>query len=248
MSSAGFRRRLAAPGVEVIEPEVQRQQHANASHQRHAELMRLLWRRRRTLFRAALVAMLVSTLLAFILPATYTSTAELMPPDSQSSTGTAMMAALAGKSGAGLAGMATDLLGLKSSGALFMGVLRSETAQNHVIEQFNLKKVYGKRRLIDARQKLDDNTAVSEDKKSGIISISVSDHNPQRAAAMANAIASFSIRQVSWYILFLALGAARGGDGQCLHRPVEFSDRTTINFSSPSRTYVSGRTPESCQV
>jgi capsule polysaccharide export protein KpsE/RkpR len=204
MSSAGFRRRLGAPGVEVIEPEVQRQQHANASRQRQAELMQLLWRRRRTLLRAALVAMLVSTLLAFILPATYTSTAELMPPDSQSSTGAAMMAALAGKSGAGLAGMATDLLGLKSSGALFMGVLRSETAQDRVIEQFNLKKVYGKRRLIDARQKLDDNTAVSEDKKSGIISISVSDHNPQRAAAMANAY----IDQLNSLIAQLSTSAA----------------------------------------
>lgn len=186
MSSAGVRRRLVAPGVEVVEAEARRQHHADVSRQRQAELMRLLWSRRRTFLRVAIVAILVSSLLAFILPASYTSTAELMPPDSQSSTGAAMMAALAGKSGLGLAGMATDLLGLKSSGALFIGVLRSETAQDRIIERFDLKKVYGKRRLIDVRKKLDDNTAISEDKKSGIISISVSDHNPQRAAAMTN--------------------------------------------------------------
>jgi len=40
---------------------------------------------------------------------------------------------------------------------------------------------------MDARRRLDENTSISEDRKSGIISISVTDHNPQRAAALANA-------------------------------------------------------------
>jgi uncharacterized protein involved in exopolysaccharide biosynthesis len=40
---------------------------------------------------------------------------------------------------------------------------------------------------MDARTKLDENTSISEDRKSGIITISVTDHSPQRAAALANA-------------------------------------------------------------
>src|SRR5438034_3821225 len=40
---------------------------------------------------------------------------------------------------------------------------------------------------MDARTKLDQNTSISEDRKSGIITISVTDHSPQRAAALANA-------------------------------------------------------------
>src|SRR5438093_11622983 len=40
---------------------------------------------------------------------------------------------------------------------------------------------------MDARRKLDENTSISEDKKSGIITISVTDHSPQRAAALASA-------------------------------------------------------------
>src|SRR5260370_34283213 len=40
---------------------------------------------------------------------------------------------------------------------------------------------------MDARMKLDENTSISEDKKSGIITISVTDHSPQRAAALASA-------------------------------------------------------------
>jgi capsule polysaccharide export protein KpsE/RkpR len=94
---------------------------------------------------------------------------------------------MAAKGGGGLAGVAGDLLGLKSSGALFIGVLRSETSQDRLVEQFDLRKVYGARLAIDARMRLDENTSISEDKKSGIITISVTDRIPQRAAALANA-------------------------------------------------------------
>src|SRR5258708_10983599 len=83
--------------------------------------------------------------------------------------------------------MAGDLLGMKSSGALFIGVLRSQTSQDRLIQQFDLRKVYGQRLVIDARTKLDENTSISEDRKSGIITIRVTDHSPQRAAALANA-------------------------------------------------------------
>jgi capsule polysaccharide export protein KpsE/RkpR len=139
------------------------------------------------LLRAGAVGFLASMLIAFLIPKSYTSTTQLMPPDSQSSSGLAMMAALAGKASAGLPSMAGDLLGLKSSGALFIGVLRSQTAQEHIIEQFDLRRVYGKRLITDARKKLDENTEIAEDRKSGIIAISVTDHNAQRAAAIANA-------------------------------------------------------------
>jgi uncharacterized protein involved in exopolysaccharide biosynthesis len=157
------------------------------SREWQAEQLRLLWGRRRFFFRAGAVGLLVSTLVAFLIPRSYTSTTQLMPPDPQSTSGMAMMAAMAAKAGGGLGAVAGDLLGVKSSGALFVGVLRSQTAQDRLIEQFDLKKVYGSRLVMDARRKLDENTSISEDRKSGIISISVTDHSPQRAAAVANA-------------------------------------------------------------
>jgi capsule polysaccharide export protein KpsE/RkpR len=81
------------------------------------------------------------------------------------------------------------LLGMKSSGALFIGVLRSQTAQDRLVQEFELQKVYapyGKKSITDTRMQLDENTAISEDRKSGIISISVTDHDPKRATALAN--------------------------------------------------------------
>ena len=155
--------------------------------ERQAKLLRLLWNARRNLFRTAAVALVASTLIAFLIPKSYTSTAQLMPPDEQSSSGLAMMAAMASKVGGGLGSVAGDLLGMKSSGALFIGVLRSQTSQERLIQEFGLQKVYGKKLITDARTKLDENTSISEDRKSGIISIAVTDHDPKRAAAIANA-------------------------------------------------------------
>jgi uncharacterized protein involved in exopolysaccharide biosynthesis len=157
------------------------------SREWQAEQLRLLWGRRQFFFRAVATGLLVSTLVAFLIPKSYTSTTQLMPPDPQSTSGMAMMAAMAAKAGGGLGGIAGDLLGLKSSGALFIGVLRSESSQDRLIQQFDLRKVYGKRLVVDARTKLDENTSISEDRKSGIITISVTDHSPQRAAALASA-------------------------------------------------------------
>lgn len=147
--------------------------------------LRLLWQRRRFLFRAAAWGLFAATLLAFLIPKRYESTTRLMPPDDQSSSGMALLAALSGKMPRGLGGLAGDVLGLKSSGALFVGILRSRTAQDDLIQKFDLRKVYWQRGWDGARRILDSNTAISEDRKSGLITITVTDGNAQRAQAMA---------------------------------------------------------------
>lgn len=149
--------------------------------------LRLLWKERRFLSRAAVAGLLFGTLLAFLLPKRFESTTQLMPPDNQSSSGMAMLAALAAKTGNGLGTFAGDLLGVKSSGALFIGILRSRTVEDRLVERFDLQKVYGARLEEAARKSLAENTAVSEDRKSGIITITVTDRDPRRAAAIAQA-------------------------------------------------------------
>src|ERR1700728_447408 len=57
----------------------------------------VLWDRRRTLLRVAAIALGVSLIIAFVIPKRYESTARIMPPDNSNS-GTAMLAALAGRS------------------------------------------------------------------------------------------------------------------------------------------------------
>ena len=149
--------------------------------------LRLLWDQRRFLFRGAGCGLLVATLIAFLITKRYESTARLMPPDTQSSSSMALMAGLATRTGSGLGTFAGDLLGLKSTGALFVGIVRSRTVQDRLIERFDLRKVYGTRLWESARKELAENTSILEDRKSGIITVTVTDRSPQRAAAIAQA-------------------------------------------------------------
>src|SRR6202040_4170880 len=54
-----------------------------------------------------------------------------------------------------------------------------------LITKFDLRKVYGERRWIDARKELTRDTDIGIDRKSGILTIQVTDHDPKRACAMA---------------------------------------------------------------
>jgi uncharacterized protein involved in exopolysaccharide biosynthesis len=146
---------------------------------------RLLWDERRVFLLLAFVGLLVAMLIALLIPSQFESTAQLMPPDTQSSTNLALLAGMSSSGGSGM--LAGDLLGIKSTGALFVGVLRCRTVEDRIIGRFDLRKIYGVSLLMQARLKLAEHTAISEDRKSGIITITVTDRDPKRATAMAAA-------------------------------------------------------------
>ncbi len=119
------------------------------------EWMRLLWRERGFLKKVTVRGLVLAILVALLLPVRYESKTRLMPPDQQSGSGLAMLAAIAGRSGSSggtggiggalggsLGGVAGDLLGLKSSGALFVDMLEGPTVQDQLIRQFDLRKAY----------------------------------------------------------------------------------------------------------
>ena len=148
---------------------------------------RLLWEKRRIFARTAVYGLLLSTLTAVLIPNRYKATTQLMPPEGQQGLGMALLSALSTKGGAALGGMANDLLGMKNSGALFVGVLKSRTVADQLIGQFQLQRVYHDSKMEDAREDLADHTDIAEDRKSGILTIAVTDHDPRRAQAMAQA-------------------------------------------------------------
>jgi uncharacterized protein involved in exopolysaccharide biosynthesis len=165
--------------------------------------LRLLWDQRRFLGRCVLVGFVVATLIAFLIPKQFESTGQLMPPDSQSSSNLALLAGLSSAGGLGM--MAGDLLGIKSTGALFVGVLRSRTVEDRIVDRFDLKKVYGKSLQMKAREQLAERTAVTEDRKSGIITLTVMDHDPKRAADIASAY----VEELNTLIAQLSTSSAR---------------------------------------
>jgi capsule polysaccharide export protein KpsE/RkpR len=166
----------------VIDAEVE----THASGRTVARLA-LLWRERRFLFRCAAIGFAVSILFVFLIPVRYTSTTQLMPPDQVgASLATALSAFTKGGSGGSdLGTIGTELLGLRTSSDLFIGVLHSRTVEDDLINKFKLQKQYHDRYLEDARKDLTRRTDITSDRKSGIVTIKVTDQSPQQAAAMA---------------------------------------------------------------
>jgi uncharacterized protein involved in exopolysaccharide biosynthesis len=149
-------------------------------------ISRLLWERRKRLARGVLAGLVAGVVLAVAIPSSYNAEARLMPPDQQGGAGMAMLAALGSKVGLPM-GAATDLLGMKNSGSLFVGVLQSRTVQDALINRFDLRRRYWRKTYVDARKKLESRTDILEDRKTGIITVEVSDHDPKIAAALAQA-------------------------------------------------------------
>jgi uncharacterized protein involved in exopolysaccharide biosynthesis len=147
---------------------------------------RLLWRRRKLLLRVLTFAAPLSICVVMLIPKEYESTARIMPPDAQNP-GASMLASLIARAGTlgTLGTMAGGLLGGRPTTALFISLLQSGTVSGHLVERFHLQAVYHKRYAVDAAKTLTKRTKVSDDKRSGVITIEVHDHDPVRARNLA---------------------------------------------------------------
>jgi capsule polysaccharide export protein KpsE/RkpR len=212
--------------------------HGDGAEKRQTSVasFRLLWEHRGLLFRVALYAVLASAAIAFLITSRYQSTAHLMPPDNQSNSGLAMASAAVAGSAAGgaLGGIASDFLGMKSNSDIFVGILSSRTAQDKLITQFNLQKLYGDKRMEDARRHLTDHTSISVERKSQIISIEVTDKSPQRAAAMCQAY----VEALNILVAEMSTSSARRerifleGRLQAVNKDLETAEKDFSQFSS----------------
>src|SRR6266478_9372463 len=121
-------------------PDEQQQSNAPGNEGLGLSSAKLLWNQRRFLLRASIAGLLFGTLIAFLAPKRYESTTKLMPPDAQM---TSMLGIAASVANTNLSQVA-DLLPMKSTGALFLGIMRSRTVEDRLVERFDLKNVYRK--------------------------------------------------------------------------------------------------------
>jgi capsule polysaccharide export protein KpsE/RkpR len=175
-------------------PQVQIEHHTRSSVSEDAGWIAnatLFWNHRRTLLRVAGAVFVLSVILVLLLPKEYDSSTRIMPPESGGNSA-AMLAALLGKgssvgSSSGLASLAGSLLGAKNNGALFIALLHSGTISGHLIDRFNLQHVYHKRYRETTAKRLAHLTKITEDTKSGVITITVTDEKRERARDLAQA-------------------------------------------------------------
>jgi uncharacterized protein involved in exopolysaccharide biosynthesis len=147
------------------------------------ELFRALSRRRRLILGITAASAAVAVVVSLLLPVYYIAETRILPPQDK---GSNLAAQLLGQAG-GLIAMAGGAAGVKSQGELFVAMTKSRTVLDRMVDRFDLMKLYKGKYREDARKNLFRSLKVLEDKKSGIISLTVDDRDPKRAADMANA-------------------------------------------------------------
>ena len=151
------------------------------------DLLIALGQERWTLIVVTVLAALTGIVVSLVTPATYVSRTSIMPSQ-QSSGGGGALASLGGLAGlAGLGALSNMAAGIKSTDEMFIALMRSQSVQSALIEQFKLKDRYGAKNTEEARQSLNLNVTVLSDKKSGLLLIDAQDKDPQFAADLANA-------------------------------------------------------------
>lgn len=145
------------------------------------EVLLVLSHRQRWIFAVTLAAAMLAGLISLFLPNLYTTTTTILPPEQNQSAATALV----GQIGL-LSGLSSADLGLKNPSDVFIAMLKSRSVGDAIINQFDLRRVYRVKRYQDARKKLGKRSDILTEKE-GLISVSVTDTDPNRAAEIANA-------------------------------------------------------------
>lgn len=118
----------------------------------------------------------------YLIAPTFTASAQLMPPQQQSSASTLLgsLGSLAGAVAGGSIG------GLKNPSDQWVGLLKSRRIADALVERFKLQEIYESRYRVHARDALGSNSRIAAG-KDGLIDIEVDDTSPERAALIANA-------------------------------------------------------------
>ena len=119
---------------------------------------------------------------AFLLPPTYTARATLLAPGSQQQSGSSAALAALGTLG-GLGGG----LSAKTPDELYVALLKSDSVQRRLAEQFDLQGRHGLKSYESLRKEMPGFVRIASDKKSGLITVEVDDAEPKFAADLANA-------------------------------------------------------------
>jgi len=144
-------------------------------------LLLIAMRRRRQVLVVASSLILIALVTAVLLPNLYMVSVVIMPPQGNSG-GSAMLSQMGN-----LAALASGGgLSIKNPNDLQASLLKSHTVEDAMVERFQLQSEYHKRYLSTARKRWEKVTSVDNGLKDGLIRLSVTDHDPRRAAELAN--------------------------------------------------------------
>jgi tyrosine-protein kinase Etk/Wzc len=151
------------------------------------DVLVLLAGRKRFIVRFVLGAAVLATVVSFLLPVRYEAKIVLLPPQQNSSMGSALLGQLGNMGSLGsLAALAGGGLGIKNPADMYVSLLTSRTVEDAMIQRFGLMAEYREKRMADTRKEFESHTTAVAGVKDGLIRISVEDRDPKRAAELAN--------------------------------------------------------------
>jgi uncharacterized protein involved in exopolysaccharide biosynthesis len=126
---------------------------------------------------------ILSVIVSLLLPKMYVATARVLPPQKSNSG----LSSLLDSADNPLGGLADSLVSNKTPVTLYVGIMKSRSAADALIQKFKLKELYNMKYNEDVYDKLANLSTIEISKKDKIINVSVKDRDPQRAADLANA-------------------------------------------------------------
>lgn len=143
----------------------------------------ILMKRKKIVIWGTVTSGVVMIVISLLLPKIYRAEARILPPQQSSSMASGqLLGQLTGSSGlSGLLG-----LGATDQNDLYVGMLKSRTVLDYLVDSFSLIDVYSAKNKGKAREALLNNVQIVSDPKSNIVVIAVEDRDPQRAASLAN--------------------------------------------------------------
>ncbi|HZU10371.1 MAG TPA: Wzz/FepE/Etk N-terminal domain-containing protein [Pseudacidobacterium sp.] len=149
------------------------------------DLLIVLAERKGTIARITFGLALIALIVSLFLPKSYTATTIVLPPQQSSSLSSALMSQLGGLGSLGA--LAGSSMGLKNPNDMYVAMFKSRTVEDAMVQRFDLMKEYHQKYLSTARKVFEDHAKVESGTKDNLITISVEDRDPKRAADMANA-------------------------------------------------------------
>jgi tyrosine-protein kinase Etk/Wzc len=156
------------------------------------DLLRVLWEYRWLLIGSTLCAGVLAAGGTLLMPNSYTATARILPPQQSSSSASALLGQLGGLAAAA----GGSIAGIRNPNDLYVGMLKSRTVADRLIEKFDLKTYFGQKFQMTTQNQLEKASRFSAG-KDGIIAISVVLSDPKLAANIANAYVEELIRLTS---------------------------------------------------
>ncbi len=161
----------------------------------------VLVKRKKLIAYTTLGIMVLTAIYSLILPPVYMAETKIMPPQqSNQSAMSQLLGQLGGPSGA--VGLPTGAL--KTTSDLYIAFLRTNSLLDRIIDRLDLMKLYKTNSREQARSVLSCALNAKDDKRSGIINISVTDKDPKMAARYANTF----VEELKSFNKGLAIGEA----------------------------------------